>query len=122
MLRLRGSQAYSDFRVDKLLLTVQTEFPSVKKIDTEYQHLCQLIDDEVLDRSESERLAQLLTYGPKMAEVQHKGQRLYVLPRFGTISPWSTKATDIAQHCGLNKIARIERGIAFYITAWIRHN
>ena len=38
-----------------------------------------------------------------------------MLPRFGTISPWSSKASDIARNCGLGKIQRIERGIAFYV-------
>jgi len=118
MLRLRGSQAYSDFRIQKLLGEVQQNFPSVEKIDTEFQHLVKLRDSsENLDASELEKLERLLSYGPCMQEVEHEGQRLYVLPRFGTISPWSTKATDIVEHCGLTKIARVERGIAFYISA-----
>jgi len=42
---------------------------------------------------------------------------LLVLPRFGTVSPWSSKATDIARNCALAKIVRIERGVAYYIHA-----
>ncbi len=117
MLRLRGSQAYSDFRIQKLLTAVHAEFPQITSINTEYQHLVRLVNDaEELSSSELENLQRLLRYGPTMQEVEHTGQRLYVLPRFGTISPWSTKASDIVSHCGLTKVARVERGIAFYIT------
>ena len=116
MLRVRGSQAYSDFRIEKLLSAVQASFPEVKAIDTEFQHLVvQKEGAATLGQAERDKLAQLLRYGPKMAEVSHQGQRLYVLPRIGTISPWSTKATEIALNCGLDSISRIERGIAFYI-------
>ncbi len=118
MLRLRGSQAYSNFRIQKLLNEVQTKFPAVQSIDTEYQHLISFEDDDVtLSSLELERLQRLLTYGPSMSSVEHLGQRLYVLPRFGTISPWSTKATDIVKHCGLDPVSRVERGVAFYIDA-----
>ena len=118
MLRLRGSQAYSDFRIQKLLSSVQVEFPDVEHIDTEFQHLIKLDDESVsLDKTELEKLERLLSYGPAAPDVEHQGQRLYVLPRFGTISPWSTKASDIVTHCGLAKVARVERGVAFYISA-----
>jgi phosphoribosylformylglycinamidine synthase len=121
MFRLRGSQAYSSFRIEKLLATIQVQHRDVQQIDTEYQHLVKLKDeldaDQPAELTEAElvKLESLLRYGPKMAEVEHRGQRIFVVPRFGTISPWSTKATDIAKNCGLAKIARIERGIAFYI-------
>ena len=124
MLRLRGSQAYSDFRINKVLNAVQTQFASVTKIDTQYQHLVKLCAGEVkLETSQHDKLSQLLTYGPALDDVSlndvysnEKVQRLYVIPRLGTISPWSTKATDIVRHCGLDKVERVERGIAFYIT------
>lgn len=118
MLRLRGSQAYSNFRIQKILASVQQCLPSVQTIDTEYQHLVKLVDDSnTLDQSEQAKLERLLSYGPTMSDVEHQGQRLFVLPRFGTISPWSTKASDIVSHCGLAKITRVERGIAFYVNA-----
>jgi phosphoribosylformylglycinamidine synthase len=118
MLRLRGSQAYSSFRIQKLLASVQAVVPSVNSIDTEFQHVAMLKnEDQALDTSELAKLERLLSYGPKMQDVEHQGQRLFVLPRFGTVSPWSTKATDIVDHCGLNKVSRVERGVGFYITA-----
>ena len=123
MFRLRGSQAYSSFRIEKLLATIQAQHPDVQQIDTEYQHLVKLKDEVDADQppklteAELAKLQSLLRYGPKTEEVEHRGQRIFVVPRFGTISPWSTKASDIAKNCGLTKIFRVERGIAFYITA-----
>lgn len=116
MLRLRGNQAYSRFRIDKLLSLIRAEFADVQSIDSEFQHLIKFKQDaEPLFDTELDKLEQLLSYGPKMLKVRHQGQRLYVLPRFGTTSAWSTKASDIAQRCGLDKISRIERARAFYI-------
>ena len=118
MLRIRGSQAYSSFRITKLLDSIRPSFPSILQINTEYQHLVDLRNSsQGLNETAADTLDQLLRYGPAMAAVEHSGQTVFVFPRFGTISPWSTKATDIAHHCGLAEIARIERGIAFYITA-----
>ncbi|WP_162874577.1 hypothetical protein, partial [Pseudomonas viridiflava] len=54
-------------------------------------------------------------YGPSVPVQEPSGRLFLVLPRFGTISPWSGKASDIARNCGLAKIQRIERGIAFYV-------
>jgi len=115
MLRIRGSQALSSFRKDKLLVQAQQQFDSIHQIDSEFQHLVQLQADSELDDQELAKIESLLTYGPKRQQLEHKGQRIYVVPRFGTVSPWSTKATDIAQHCGLDKVVRIERGIAYFI-------
>jgi len=116
MLRLRGSQAYSDFRIQKLLASIQAEFPSVNAIDAEFQHLIKLRDEHSsLAADEDQKLRRLLTYGPVMKQVEHAGQRIYVLPRFGTVSPWSTKATDIVNQCGLVNVLRVERGVAFYL-------
>jgi len=118
MLRLRGSQAYSNFRIQKLLTSVRSVLPKVQSIDTEYQHLVKLkSDDQTLDSDELAKLERLLTYGPQMQDVEHQGQRLFALPRLGTISPWSTKASDILMHCGLDKVARVERCVGFYINA-----
>lgn len=60
-------------------------------------------------------LERLLKYGPAVKVEEPKGKLYLVLPRFGTISPWSSKATDIAHNCGLDTIIRIERGVAYYI-------
>lgn len=116
MLRIRGSQAHSAFRIEKILAAVRAVAPGVTRIESEFQHLVKLQrPEESLDTQQRAKLEQLLSYGPQMATVEHSGQRIYVLPRFGTISPWSTKATDIVHHCGLQRVVRVERAIAFYI-------
>ncbi len=118
MLRLRGSQALSDFRIEKLLSDIRERLPKVQSLNSEFQHLVELREGcAALSEAELVKLEQLLTYGPKMNEVEHSGQRVYVLPRFGTISPWSTKASDIVKHCGLDNVNRVERGVAFYINS-----
>ncbi|MFT6711926.1 MAG: phosphoribosylformylglycinamidine synthase, partial [Arenicella sp.] len=88
MFRLRGSQAYSSFRIEKLLATIQVQHCDVQQIDTEYQHLVKLKDESDADQptqlteAELTKLESLLRYGPKMAEVEHSGQRIFVVPRF----------------------------------------
>ena len=70
-----------------------------------------------LDDAERETVERLLTYGP-IDVADDAGARnvsLLVIPRFGTISAWSSKATDIARNCGLDVVMRIERGVAFDI-------
>lgn len=113
MIHIAGSQALSSFRVEKLLADIQTEYPQVKSIISEYQHFVDLKSD--LSKEQYDVLTKLLTYGPKRSAVTHEGQLILVLPRIGTISPWSTKATDIAKNTGLDAVRRIERGIAWYI-------
>ncbi len=55
--------------------------------------------------------------GPAKSQLDNEGSLLLVVPRPGTISPWSSKATDIAHNCGLDSILRVERGTAYYIAA-----
>lgn len=113
MLILPGASALSPFRRDKLLNSLQKLQPSVTDVSAEYVHFVHL--HENLDAHETELLVQLLTYGPKSDAVSLNGQLLLVTPRPGTISPWASKATDIALNAGLRKIKRLERGIAYHI-------
>lgn len=116
MLRLRGGQALSSFRVQKLVAEIRREFPELKHCQAEFQHLIALLPGSAeLMESETAKLERLLAYGPVTPDVSHQGQSLFVIPRLGTISPWATKATDIAHHCGLHSIERIERAVAFYL-------
>ena len=109
---LRGAPALSEFRIKKLLSQcVQTNLP-IDEIYAEFTHFVHLSAE--LSVEETQILAKLLTYGPTMEEHQPSGQLSLVTPRPGTISPWSSKSTDIAHNCGLTKILRLERGIAYY--------
>ncbi|MCK5337102.1 MAG: phosphoribosylformylglycinamidine synthase, partial [Gammaproteobacteria bacterium] len=108
-----GSSAFSTSRLAKLLSQVQAIASSVTALNAEFIHFSQ--SDGDLSADHSAVLEKLLQYGPKAEQVSESGQLFLVVPRAGTISPWSSKATDIAHNCGLNTIKRIERGIAFYI-------
>ena len=70
-----------------------------------------------LDSQEMEKLESLLSYGPKYNEASIQGQTLIVTPRAGTISLWSSKATNIAHNCGLSKVRRIERAVEYTFTS-----
>lgn len=112
---IRGAPALSAFRVQKLMEACQSAALPVQDIYAEFIHLADLT--EALDAGETQQLAKLLTYGPAIEAHAPQGNLYFVTPRPGTISPWSSKATDIAHNCGLNKVKRLERGIAYYVQA-----
>ena len=114
VLTLPGAVALSPFRVEKLLASLPRPLAEAITVDTRFVHFVAVA--EHLDAAETQVLEKLLTYGTP-AHGEPAGVLLLVLPRFGTVSPWSSKATDIVHNCGLAKVARVERGIAFYITA-----
>ncbi|WP_353538580.1 phosphoribosylformylglycinamidine synthase [Colwellia sp. KU-HH00111] len=114
MKNLRGAPALSEFRVNKLLAQCDDLALPVTDIYAEFAHFAQLKD--ALSPDEESVLEKLLTYGPTIEEHEPTGQFLLVTPRPGTISPWSSKSTDIAHNCGLTKVERLERGMAYYIT------
>lgn len=113
MLILTGAPALSSFRRTKLQSSLQQRIPTLTGIDAEYVHFADL--SEPLTATEQEVLDRLLTYGPKQPLDNRDGVMLLVVPRIGTISPWSSKATDIAQNCGLQKVKRLERGVVYYV-------
>lgn len=112
---LRGSPALSEFRVNKLLTACREQQLPVTGIYAEFMHFADLKAE--LNPQELEKLEKLLTYGPTIQEHEPQGLLLLVTPRPGTISPWSSKATDIAHNCGLHGIKRLERGTAYYVEA-----
>lgn len=112
---LRGSPALSAFRINKLLTRFQDAHLPVSDIYAEYVHFADV--SAPLNADEKARLQRLLKYGPSLAEHTPEGRLLLVTPRPGTISPWSSKATDIAHNCDLPQVLRIERGLAFYLHA-----
>ncbi|MGH8018232.1 MAG: AIR synthase-related protein, partial [Opitutaceae bacterium] len=127
MLTLRGAPALSDFRLEKLRNDLVAAGVPVRAITTAFIHVAELADPHSTARAEGGEVAgeltdreldvldKLLTYGPKRASHAPAGLLQVVAPRPGTISPWSSKATDIAHICGLTKIKRIERAVAFWL-------
>ncbi|MBU1329660.1 MAG: phosphoribosylformylglycinamidine synthase [Gammaproteobacteria bacterium] len=114
MLILRGAPALSAFRHGKLLEQLTGKVPAVTGLYAEFAHFAEVTG--VLSADEEQVLARLLKYGPSVPVQEPSGRLFLTLPRFGTISPWSSKASDIARNCGLAKIQRLERGIAYYVT------
>ena len=112
MLILPGSTSLSHFANQKLLDACQELALPVTSINAQYVHFVKV--DEPLSQDQQDVLNKLLTYGPAREEVTHDGELLLVTPRFGTISPWSSKATNIAHNCGLTSVTKIERGEAYY--------
>ncbi|QJQ95096.1 MULTISPECIES: phosphoribosylformylglycinamidine synthase [Halomonadaceae] len=115
MLELRGAPALSDFRHAKLLAGLRAHVPVVEALHAHYVHFV----DHDGDLGDEERavLARLLEYGAHVDDRTStpEGHLFLVVPRIGTQSPWSSKATDIARNCGLSRIRRIERGTAYRI-------
>ncbi|XGA80566.1 phosphoribosylformylglycinamidine synthase [Halomonas sp. CH40] len=116
MLELRGSSALSAFRHARLLALLQAHAPEVEALSADYVHF---VDHRTeLSPATRERLEKLLDNGhsqtsAEMQTLTDGAQRFLVVPRIGTQSPWSSKATDIAHNCGLGDIARIERGVDY---------
>ena len=129
MLTLPGAPALSPFRITKLLGLLRAREPSVTGLTSRFVHFADTARD--LEPAESGILGRLLTYGPRVegpgmedgtvggrgGGSADRGELIIVVPRAGTISSWSSKATDIAQVCGLTAVRRIERGIAYRIQA-----
>jgi phosphoribosylformylglycinamidine synthase len=123
MLRLSGSAALSPFRRDRLL----ARLPGVRDLSAEYQHFISV--ERELSAGELARLRQLLDYGLRGAGSSGAGQhgpdaggepaalanaqQVIVGPRLGTLSPWASKATEIAHICGLSAVRCIERGVLY---------
>ena len=108
-----GAAALSAFRTSKFLHQIQAQLPAVISISAQYIHL--LDTDAKLNESQSEVLASLLQYGGEIPDAPGQSHALtrLVVPRPGTISPWSSKATDILHNCDLKQIERVERGTVF---------
>jgi len=116
MLTLHGSSALSQFRLQKLLADLVGAGLPIQAVYAEYVHVVDLAAE--LTPAERDVLEKLLTYGPRRNVTPiDDGLLQVVAPRPGTISPWSSKATDIARICGLDKVRRIERVIAYTVDA-----
>ena len=111
MLLLRGSAALSAFRLQHLVDTLVAGGFPVQGVIAQYVHLIDL--GAPLTAAEMEVLAALLRYGEPLDGAGDGAQELCVVPRLGTISPWSSKATNIAEHCALTAVRRVERGISY---------
>ena len=111
MLELAGQPALSDFRLRKLTRALQRADDRVKGVVARYVYFVDLA--EPLSDKNRKRLEGLLLSGEKRGKLPRGGRQLFVVPRHGTISPWSSKATDIAHACDLGAVRRVERGTCY---------
>jgi phosphoribosylformylglycinamidine synthase len=112
MLILPGSNALSAFRTQRLLSQLQSVDAAITGVTGRFIHFIDAVG--TVSAEDRTRLDGLLTYGEPFAG-SAEGDEFVVIPRFGTISPWASKATDIARNCGMTQIHRIERGIAYHV-------
>ncbi|MGV6827016.1 MAG: phosphoribosylformylglycinamidine synthase [bacterium] len=110
----RGAPALSEFRLSKLGRRISGKLGKEVEVYAEFIHLAEL--DAALSSDEQGVLDRLLQYGPALSTHDPEGSEIYVVPRAGTISPWSSKSTDIAYNCGLDSVVRLERGIVYYLS------
>jgi len=111
MLELPGQPALSDFRLARLLHSLQAKDRRVKSVAARFTYFVKL--REALAKTQRQHLDALLLSGNSPGSLGSGGKKIHVVPRPGTISPWSSKATEIARACGLDSVERIERGICY---------
>ncbi len=112
VIALRGATALSPFRVEKLLQKAQALGLPETTFTSEYWYF--VASPSELDAPTVEKLQALLA--AQRVAPQANGEFFLITPRIGTISPWASKATDIAHNCGIANVERIERGMAIYLS------
>src|SRR5690554_5453710 len=110
MLQLIGRPAFSAFRIEKLLREIRADVSSVSALRSDYRYFAELDGDRQLTPAQLTTLGELLEASQGNSEIGQQEQLFLVTPRPGTISPWSSKATDIVHNSGLNDVLRVERG------------
>jgi phosphoribosylformylglycinamidine synthase len=121
MFSLPGGSALSQFRLEKLLAELKAVDARVASVAARFVHFVDATGP--LEPRERALLDQLLTYGSRRADLAEPpaagglAQQLVVTPRIGTLSPWSSKATEIARVCGLERVRRLERGSVYRLGA-----
>jgi phosphoribosylformylglycinamidine synthase len=114
VLKLAGGAALSGFRLDKLNRLIHAVDAGISVHSAQFWHFVEVTREP--DAREREVLDRLLAYGPPAPAPGDWSAEVLAAPRLGTISPWSSKATDIARLCNLDFVRRIERGTVFHLS------
>jgi phosphoribosylformylglycinamidine synthase len=114
ILKLRGAPAFSAVRTSRIADAVSAVATRIRGLVAEHWYFIEI--NAPLNATEHARLVDLLAAHPGSTDLP-AGTNVLVTPRLGTISPWSSKATDIAHNCGFDKVVRIERGTMFTLDA-----
>lgn len=115
MLVFRGTPVLSAAKAEIILKELQSIEPAITHVYAEFLHMAKIDPTTNWTPHHEEILKKLLTYGPANKVEAPEGELFLVTPRPGTISPWSSKATDIARICQLTSVQRLERGVAYYL-------
>jgi phosphoribosylformylglycinamidine synthase len=119
MLPLPGPRAFSDAALDKKLARIRVRNPGVTGLSAQFMHFAEL--SAVPSGEQGALFSPVVSSGPRGLGTAPQSQRepgteLFVVPRLGTISPWSTKATEILRICGMRLVQRIERGLRYLVS------
>jgi len=114
MLKIPGTAALSPYRLNQLLTKLQTIDQCIIAVSAQFIHY---VDSEsALEPSQQVRLERLLSYGYAMPDIDTQATVFWVAPRPGMISPWSSKASEIIERCGISAAKRVERVIEYRIS------
>ncbi|MFP5380643.1 MAG: phosphoribosylformylglycinamidine synthase [Gammaproteobacteria bacterium] len=113
LVSLPGAAALSPFRLDKIRREAAARGLDLGTLAARHWHFLEV--EGALDAAQRAQLEQALDYGTPTDTPTADDPLILVTPRPGTISPWSSKATDILRNCGLGNIRRIERGVAYHV-------
>jgi phosphoribosylformylglycinamidine synthase len=111
VLHFEGGNALPEFRAAALLARLQAAVPRVVSVAARHVHWVAF--DVPPAREQHDKLAALLTYGDAYDGPADRGELLLVMPRLGTVSPWASKAGDIARNCGVQGLHRVERVVEY---------
>src|SRR5687768_2391745 len=111
MISLWGPPALTNYRQRQLLTKLRRVISSVRSVSAQSIYF---VDSPHLGKDASQLLQAIL---PPVGQASHQGKLFLVVPRIGTISPWSSKATDIIHNCGLTQVRRVESGVAYFVQA-----
>ena len=113
---LKRQQGLSEFRLKALVELIKRDFSDIQSINCEDFFFCSLSEDSNELRIQTEdRLSKILK--AQVVKRELKADQFILIPRIGTISPWSSKATDILINAGLDSLRRIEKGLYFSLEA-----
>ncbi|MEJ6558714.1 MAG: phosphoribosylformylglycinamidine synthase [Candidatus Thioglobus sp.] len=114
----QGISALGAFKTQSLQLKITQAQAGLKLLGAEFIHFSDLNDN--LDENKTKQLTQLLSYSEPL-NINNAISSIVVIPRLGTISPWSSKATDIMHLCDMTQIKRIERAVVYHFDAKIKN-
>lgn len=109
-----GNPAHSQYRLEKLLAKLRVK-QAVNAIRSQYVYFVETTNNAALAESDVQKLNVLLNESKETVKGELNDSSFIIVPRLGTISPWSSKATDITHTCGIEAVQRIERGIVYFV-------